>query len=85
MSANDFLWVGGRRVRELFDRRNSKIFADLLREDVDDFYMAWNSGPCIQGWIMPPGVPSPFSKLHTPMIVQVPQQLLSFHMAIGSS
>jgi len=85
MRTNDILWVGGRRVRELFDGRNSEIFADLLREDVDDFCMAWNRGTFIQGWIMPPGVPSPFSKVHTPVIVQVAQQFLPFHMAIGSS
>jgi hypothetical protein len=69
----------------LLDRLNSEIFADFLCENVVDFCMAGNSGPLIQGWIMPPGVPSPFPQLHAPMIVQVPQQLLSFHIAIGSS
>lgn len=72
-------------MRELFGWLNSEVFADFLRENVGDLCMAGNGGPLIHGRIMPPRVPSPFSQLRAPVIVSVPQQLLSLHMAIGSS
>ncbi len=64
---------------------NPEIFADFLREDVDDLSMARNGGPLIENGIMPPGVPRSFSQLHASMMVQVAEQLLSLHIAMGSS
>ena len=69
----------------LFDWWNPRVLADFLGEDVDNLSMAWNGGSLVQCGIMPPGMPRSFAQLYTSVIAQVSQQLLSLHMAMGSS
>jgi hypothetical protein len=61
--------MGNSKNKRLLYWGNAKIFADFLRQNVDNFCMTRGGGSLIESWIMPPRVSGTFSQLHAAVLV----------------
>ena len=77
--------VGCSCLLELLRNRDAEIATDFSSEVVADLGVPRHGASLAQRWVVPPRMPSTFTKERTSMRRQVSQQIAALHTAISSS